>query len=1837
MVVSETKLCAVLFITFLCVPSIYAFYLPGLAPVNYCELQHETDTCKSSIPLFVNRLDTDESVVPYEYHYFDFCVTDESDSPVENLGQVVFGERIRPSLYKIQFKKEATCVPLCSKTYDGGSKSVEKKLDRLRRGISMTYLHHWIIDNMPVTWCYPVKPDRQYCSTGFPMGCYVDSGGKPKDACRISDKLKNPNSYYIFNHVDIIIAYHSSAHSDWGTAFGDNGGRILSAKIQPRSIKHTGTGAAACNEANDAMFLPPKLDANSKLTVNYTYSVIFKENNNVKWSSRWDYILESMPHTNIQWFSILNSLIIVLFLSGMLGMVMLRTLHKDIARYNEIDSGEDAQEEFGWKLVHGDVFRPPKRNMLLSVFLGVGAQVLCMCFITLVFACLGFLSPANRGSLMTCSLVLFVCLGTPAGYISARMYKGTDLLFSLSLVEKYLTKKGKEIIYLVEVVLISRNWYTKSSIKVRVVFGLFFVMNIILWAKNSSGAVPFTTLLALLGLWFGISLPLTFVGAYFGFKKRIIEHPVRTNQIPRQIPDQSFYTRPLPSIVLGGILPFGCIFIQLFFILSSIWSHQMYYMFGFIFLVFIILVITCSETTILLCYFHLCAEDYHWWWRSFLTSGFTAVYLFAYCIHYFFAKMHVTGFISTLLYFGYSSIMVFLFFLVTVRTVSSIIVTKMARALNPTQQKLAEKLTILNDRGNGMLTRIYNIKKACGDAKSKPVFLSDKSLESAIKHVVRRFPNIDAKGSSVQLQAVSAIRSEIMKALSLYYYTFVDLLEIKDNISELLTTMDACQLHLDITVNFDLTKGYLDLLVTYASLLILLSRVEDRKAVLGLFNAAHEMTHGQSDSSFPRLGQMIMDYDPPVKKLSEEFIPHSKLLANALVSLQQVFPRRNLRADQWRSAQMLSLVANPAQMLNPAQTETMPCEYLSLDTMERWVIFGFMLSHQYLNQPHAFDLWRQALQSGWVITLFRDEVLHIHSYIQSYFESIKGYNKRVSEVKDCCNHALQNSSTAHRERRKFLRTALKELAMILTDQPGLLGPKALFVFMGLSFARDEVHWLLRHCDNPPPRQARSGRTSMEDLIDRQLPELLFHMEELRALVRKYNQVMQRYFVQYLSSYDAIALNHVIQNLQVCPEDENIILSSVCNSISGLSVAQVEENELFDFRGLRLDWYRLQAYTSVAKSPLMIMGHSDLATLMNTIVFHTRMVDYLDEMLVECSDISIFCFFSKIFDDQFHMCLEFPAQTRYIIAFPLICGHFMSCLHDLCPEERHHIGDRSLSVVNGFLDEMSKEAKNIITTICDEQCILSDKLLPKHCAAHIAQAVNKKKRDKKNRIIQEPDKPGSESYRKTREELTTMDKLHMALTELCYAINYCSQINVWEHTFAPREYLTQHLENRFNKALVGMMMYNAETNEIAKPSELLCSVRAYMNVLQSIENYVHLDITRVFNNVLLQQTQPQDSHSEKTITTLYTNWYLEVLLRRVSAGQIIYSPNHRAFVSLSAEGALPFNAEEFSDINGTCISYYFVCRLIQRNISSLFSTELRALAELIGPYGIKHLNESLMWHIASQVTELKKLVIINKDILMQLRSNFDKPEQMKELFKRLQHVDNVLQRMTIIGVIICFKTLTQEALNDVLGDRIPFLLSSIVDFKHHISNGDSMIVTDMASAAGLSCKVDPALVNALRSQKSVLIVLFYNAAKELGGEDEYMVACLLMVFVSVSLPKLARSEGSFYKAFYEAHLNNIHCLATAIDSIAGAMFTLCGHGDIDDRLKEFLALASSSLLRLGQDTDKETVKNRASVYILLDLIVQESPFLTMDLLESCFPYALLRNSYHAVYRSDNVQS
>jgi len=390
-------------------------------------------------------------------------------------------------------------------------------------------------------------------------------------------------------------------------------------------------------------------DADGAGPIIYTYDVEWIKSE-IEWSNRWDLYLRSNPNAQIHWFSILNSTLIVFFLTGMVAMIMMRTLHKDIRTYNlqyEAIAGgglseEEAQEETGWKLVHADVFRPPRTGrVLLSVFVGTGVQIIAVLFTGVLLALAGFLSPANRGGLVTAVVLLFIFMGALGGFVSARIYK------------------------MLNGTLWRRNTALTAIGFPALIAGTAFFINLFVWAEHSTRAIPITTMLALVFLWVGISVPLVCVGAYFGYKRDKIENPTVYNELERDIPPQVWYVHPLLLMLVGGSLPFGAVFIELFFILSAVWLHKVYYLFGFLFLVLLILVVTCAEISVVLCYFKLINEDYNWWWQSILTSGASALYLYIYAVVYFFTKLDMTKFTSALIYFGYMGLAAGTFFLVT--------------------------------------------------------------------------------------------------------------------------------------------------------------------------------------------------------------------------------------------------------------------------------------------------------------------------------------------------------------------------------------------------------------------------------------------------------------------------------------------------------------------------------------------------------------------------------------------------------------------------------------------------------------------------------------------------------------------------------------------------------------------------------------------------------------------------------------------------------------------------------------------------------------------------------------------------------------------------------------------------------------------------------------------------------------------------------------------------------------------------------------------------------------------------------------------------------------------
>jgi len=320
----------------------------------------------------------------------------------------------------------------------------------------------------------------------------------------------------------------------------------------------------------------------------------------------------------------------------MVAMIMMRTLHKDFNRYNDTESKDETQEETGWKMVHGDVFRAPEHPVLLASFVGSGTQVFGMAVITLIFACIGFLSPSNRGGLLTALILLYALMGSWAGYIAARLCK----LF------KHQAWK---------------NAFLTGGLLPGTVLIVYLVLNTVQWAKQASNAVPFKTLLLIFFLWSCVSIPLVLVGAAIGYKRKVIDVPCKVNAMPRFVPEQRWYLQSWCVILCSGLLPFGAMFMELVFILSSFWQGRVYYVFGFLAVVVLILMITCAEVAIVMVYFQLCYDNYHWWWRSYLLCASSGLHLFLYSLYYLATVLTIRQVTSMVLYVGYMFVASYLF------------------------------------------------------------------------------------------------------------------------------------------------------------------------------------------------------------------------------------------------------------------------------------------------------------------------------------------------------------------------------------------------------------------------------------------------------------------------------------------------------------------------------------------------------------------------------------------------------------------------------------------------------------------------------------------------------------------------------------------------------------------------------------------------------------------------------------------------------------------------------------------------------------------------------------------------------------------------------------------------------------------------------------------------------------------------------------------------------------------------------------------------------------------------------------------------------------------------
>jgi transmembrane 9 superfamily member 2/4 len=582
---------------------VQGFYVPGVQPHAF--LEHE------EVPLKVNALTSTHTQIPRDYYRLKFCQPKEGPKMMsENLGEFLSGNKIQNSPYHLKMLEAVYCQILCRVKLD--------KLDasKFRLHIKYGYHNNWIIDNMPSAAIGhdAAGAEKKRYAGGFPIG-FVDS--------------KDGKTPYLYNHVNIHVDYCAMAAATKDATL--KGYRVVGFAVEPLSVAHKfvdakyvwndengpsqplSTCQSSDTSANEHYLTRADIQASQKAvtdeTILYTYSVVWHASD-VEWSSRWDVYLseDHLVPAQVHWYSITNSILVVLFLSLLVVSILVRNLRRDIAAYNALaatladEERDDEVDETGWKLVHADVFRPPQTHMMLyCVFLGSGAQLALTVLIAIGFAAVGFLSPARRGSLINAFLALYVLSGVVAGYTSSRLYKAF---------------RGRQWQYCTVVTALLFPGIT---------FGTFCFFNIILFFLHSSASAPFLDIIIVAALWCCVSVPLVFVGAYFGYKQEAMEFPTETSTIARAIPPPPALLDPKIGMALTGIIPFAAAYVELFFIMTSLW----------------------------MVYYQLCAENHRWWWFAFFSSGSTAFYTFLYSI-FWFRTLEASKMVMTyLLYFGY--------------------------------------------------------------------------------------------------------------------------------------------------------------------------------------------------------------------------------------------------------------------------------------------------------------------------------------------------------------------------------------------------------------------------------------------------------------------------------------------------------------------------------------------------------------------------------------------------------------------------------------------------------------------------------------------------------------------------------------------------------------------------------------------------------------------------------------------------------------------------------------------------------------------------------------------------------------------------------------------------------------------------------------------------------------------------------------------------------------------------------------------------------------------------------------------------------------------------------
>lgn len=1150
---------------------------------------------------------------------------------------------------------------------------------------------------------------------------------------------------------------------------------------------------------------------------------------------------------------------------------------------------------------------------------------------------------------------------------------------------------------------------------------------------------------------------------------------------------------------------------------------------------------------------------------------------------------------------------------------------------------VVEKFSYLKDVGEGLLHRLYSSRYFFGNDKSRPHWLKEPAGQKIVKSLIAKFPEFPDTDKMQGYEVLTTKAKVISDDLEQHYETFVDCSEWKDAAHLLLIEVANASISLKLDENPVLTTLWLDLMVLYVRLHVLASTIPDRKLALAVYYKMFYHIRSAAEPHYQKAAKWAFDFDSPFRKIQDEFKVINDAMGKVLVSL--MMPYMKIRfINTLRKEGALNITLKPEELVKPAMDQAR-IELALASKMYLWIVYGFICTPGAFALQGSVELAKFALSEGYLTPVFKEISVPLYPEYAYLFNNYKSKTLNLSKqkkiIKEAATASVTEASRRHLERRVYVRQELEALYHLFRDKPALLGPKIQILWAALSLAKEEIFWYFRHLDTMPPEKLKKAYKA-EDFRDKRISSLIHLVDVIVAFVNIHRRIIITYYLEYMCGADLASLTNLMDSsfIAAAGPTNAQYANSILSDLQGINVDQWNSGNghIPSFVNLRENWLRLELAMSTPGSTAPIQKFKNLSHRMTMVYAHSRNVDSLDEMFDDYSNLRALWYYKDaifgipapppapgsqptqgtpgLFDA---LITDGPDQPLHAMSFLRLLALFPLNATQYWPEERELIGNEVVNIANTCLSRLATRVVTILNTVATIYIQAEYQLSDANAALPLLQKRKEWKPPHKDWTP--PAEPGSESAFRNRPNLDTLRLYQRNAAQLCTALNELLEIVIYDQVFVPREFLREKMAQTLRQFIRKAAVVSSTPEVvIQRPSILELQVRVYTTVFGTVENFLDLDVGDLVREVLLGESYAKplgklgkvdwfpegEIDYEGGVGGVLANWYSEFIAKKLTAG-VCYSPLRLGFV---ARAGVALRADEYADI-----------------------VELKALARMVGPYGVKLIERELLKFILANVGPLRDVVVLNVSALEEILANFHKEAKCMESTRKLRDLDNFISRSISIGNALAFRRLLKAALNEVAHDEIPYIVSAVDSmFNQYPPNTfmfpDLLLTDTLAMDLGL---------NQSTSDQALKVVL-----KKATSEADKKLWELLPVLYACSFTSSYWREAQF-RPHLEGHLNNCHSLVYCINDLitAFASITFASSGNVEDIAAlqlRYVEIASVILLRMARlpQRDKHGPVDFASVVIFIDRFVQECPLLTEDMLERTLPYTLLRNMYKQLY-------